>query len=305
LVKDSNCNIRHARNIGNGDDMDLQIRRLAYHIGAEIVGVDLGRSLDDATFGRIRSAFHDHCVLVFRAQDLTQQQHIDFSRRFGQLDDNESTPRDRDSERHEILLNTNKPQADGNAHYGGTRWHADRAYSCVGALASLLRAVEIPDVGGDTMFCNMYLAYETLSERMRRLLDGLHGVHEGGRRIVDRSTPEREAATQHLSRAVAHPVVRVHPETGRKALFVTEKMKQFVGLTEDESRPWAEFLCKHATQPQFIYRHRWQKHDLVMWDNSCTLHIALNDYDKRQYRHMERTTVKGALTGYVYKAPAH
>ena len=155
-----------------------------------------------------------------------------------------------------------------------------------------MRAVEVPDVGGDTMFANMYLAYDTLSERMKKLIAGLHGVHLPGTAQSRRTIPP-----------IAQPLVRVHPETGRKALYVGEKVSLLVGMTAEESRPLLQFLCRHAARPQFVYRHQWCKDDLLMWDNRCTNHIALGDFDRTQLRHMERATVNGTPSGYVYEGP--
>jgi taurine dioxygenase len=255
----------------------------------------------DQTFSVIHKAFLDFGIILFRDQEISREQHLAFSRRFGELDNNDAQPRDRDPDYHELLLVTNKPKANGkpgDATYTGQVWHSDRSYTLIPALGSLLRSVEIPDVGGDTMFANMYLGYDTLSEGMKKLIDGLHGIHVGSRRIVD-LTPERAAEMKRLNPPVAQPLVRVHPETGRNALYVGEKVKQIVGMTQEESRPLLQFLCQHATSPQFVYRHQWRKNDLLMWDNRCMMHKAVGDYDLTQRRHMERATVMGTPSGHV------
>lgn len=285
--------------------MNLQVRRLSYALGAEIIGADLTHPLPAATFDAIHRAFLEHGVILFRGQEITREQHLAFSRRFGELDRNDAQPRDRDPDYPELLLVTNKPKADGkpgDGTYTGQVWHSDRSYTLIPALGSLLRSVEIPDVGGDTMFANMYRAYETLSDGMRKLIDGLHGVHVGSRKIVD-LTPERAADIKKLNPPVAQPLVRTHPETGRKALYVGEKVKQIVGLTPEESQPLLQHLCKHAANPHFVYRHQWRKHDLLMWDNRCMMHKAVGDYDLTQRRHMERATVMGTPSGYVCEDP--
>ena len=153
------------------------------------------------------------------------------------------------------------------------------------------------------MFANMYRAYDTLSDGMKKLLDGLHAVHMDGYAIVDYSSPEREAESRRLNPAAAHPVVRVHPETGRKTLYINDEVRLFVGMTGEESKPLIQYLVNHAVRPQHVYRHRWQKDDLLIWDNRCLLHIALADYDRTKVRHMERTTVNGAVSGYAYDGP--
>jgi taurine dioxygenase len=271
--------------------MSLRIRRLSYALGAEVRGIDIRASLDDATVQNIRRAFLEHGILLFRGQHLTAGQHVAFSRRFGELLTNDDNLSSRHSEFPEVLVVKSKP---GATSYVGEYWHTDRNHECTPPLASILRAVEIPDVGGDTMFANTYLGYDTLTDGMKKLAEGLYGIHVGGGRH------NRLAGTQ-LVRRAAQPIVRVHPETGRKALYLTEIVDQLVGMTVEESRPLLEFLCRHTTRPQFVYRHQWQKDDLVMWDNCCVLHNALGDYDHSLIRHMERTTVMGtgAPSGYV------
>jgi len=174
----------------------------------------------------------------------------------------------------------------------------------VAAAATFLRAIELPEVGGDTMFANMYRAYETLSDGMKKLLEPLHGVHMLTRAVYDLSTPESAAESWRRFPAAAHPAVRVHPESGRKALYVNGQVRLFAGMTAAESRPLLHHLSEHAVDPTNVYRHRWRKNDLVMWDNRCLLHRALADYDRTQVRSMERTTVHGNKSGYAYQGPA-
>jgi taurine dioxygenase len=173
------------------------------------------------------------------------------------------------------------------------------SFTLVPSLGSLLRAVEVPPVGGDTMFANMYLAYEALSDGMRRMIDGLHGIHHAERKRADLASAEWNAQKKVLNPPVAQAIVRVHPETGRKALYIGEKVKRLEGFTEEESQPLIRFLIAHATRPQFLYRHTWQPDDLLIWDNRCTMHIALGDYDPSLGRHLERTTVLGTPSGHV------
>lgn len=292
--------------------MSLQIRRLSYNLGAEITGIDIRKPIDDKRFREIHSAFLEHSVLLFRGQPLTRQQHIAFTRLFGEIDKNDKLVRDRDGpktdpECPEILVTIPKTtevfsptrvrEAKGKQWYAGMAWHSDRAFSLTPTMASLLRGVEVPEVGGDTMFTNLSLAYETLSDGMKKLIAGLYCIFPKGEGYVDFSTPERLAESKRLNPDVAQPLVYVHPETGRKALFIGERVKQFAGMTVDESEPLARFLFNHATRPQFVYRHSWHQHDLLMWDNRCTLHIAVGDYDRTKTRHMEKTAVKGTPSG--------
>ncbi len=280
--------------------MSLQIRPLSYGLGAEIIGVDLGGRMDDDRFAAIHRAFLDFGVLLFRDQNLSQERHIAFSRRFGDLDTHDSLPRDRHPNFPELLMVTNEPKPDGkpgDGKYTGHLWHSDMSFTLQPALGSVLRAVEIPPVGGDTMFANMTRAYEQLSAGMKRLAESLHGIHTGMRKIVD-LTREREEETRRLIPPIAQPVVRVHPETGRKALYIGEKVSCFVDMTEAESKPIIDYLVRHATRPQLCYRHSWRARDVVMWDNRCTMHAALGDYDDGERRHLERTTIKGTPSGY-------
>ena len=283
--------------------MTMRIRQLSAGLGAEIEDVDLARPLDDAAFRAIEAAWRDHLILLFRGQKLDHAQHIAFSRRFGPLDDHEAIPRFRDPEHHEILLVTNV-EIGGRPQPVGREWHSDLATTLRPARGSLLRSDVIPPVGGDTMFTNMYLAYETLSERMKEIIDPLHAIHD---MTVARQSRGRDPAdlaqVRKKNPPVVHPMVRVHPETGRKALYVSEMTTiGIVGLTEDESRPILEALYRHSVRPEFTYRHRWRNGDLLAWDNRCTMHLALSDYDIRIPRRMYRTTLLGEFSGYLATA---
>jgi taurine dioxygenase len=284
---------------------ELGVRRLSNAIGAEITGVDLSQPIDGPTIESIRQAWFDHCVLLFREQDISVEDHITFSRHFGDLDKHDANPSYRMAEHPEILYVTNRFR-DGKAsetRNTGRNWHSDLSYTHHPARGSLLWCEERPEVGGDTMFTNMYIAYETLSDKLKGFLDDLYAVHDVSmiKGIASRD-PEKVAELKHLNPPIAHPVVRVHPETGRKALYVSERVRKFVGMTEEESRPFLKFLCEHATQPELIYRHQWRVHDLVMWDNRCTMHVALADFDQTKTRHMQRTSLLGESSGYVYSA---
>ncbi|MDB5953525.1 TauD/TfdA family dioxygenase [Ramlibacter sp.] len=281
--------------------MTIELRPLSYALGAEVRGLDLTNRCSDADWRAVHSAFLKHGVLLFRGQKITREQHIAFSRRFGELDSHESLPLDRDRTHPELLMVTNDAKEDGspsNSRYTGQMWHSDLSFTLAPALGSLLRAVAVPPVGGDTLFANMYLAYETLSQRMQGIVDDLHGIHVPERKNAGLSA-HWEAENRRLNPPVAQPVVRVHPETDRKALYIGEKVKCFEGMTPEESRPLIEFLLRHATRPQFVFRHQWQADDLLLWDNRCTAHLALGDYDPRHRRHLERTTVLGAASGHV------
>jgi taurine dioxygenase len=287
--------------------MAIKMRRLSNALGAEIRDVDISKPMSESTFGSIHRIFLDHGILLLRNQNVTREQHIEFSRRFGELDKHDALPRDRHPDYPELLLVTNRPNPDGTpseSRYTGRLWHTDLSYTTHPALGSLLRCFNLPEVGGDTLFANMAMAYDALSAGMKKLIADLHGIHLSGTRQINNQEAgtARQAEVMRLNPPIAQPVVRAHPETGRKALYLGEKVKRFDGMTEDESRPLIDYLNKHATRPEFVYRHQWRENDIIVWDNRCTMHQALADFDETQLRHLERTTVMGTPSGYVVTA---
>jgi len=285
-------------------EMTIKLRRLSYPLGAEVCDVDVSAPLGESQFGEIYQAFLDHCILLFRNQDITREQHIEFSRRFGELDPHDAFPSDRHPQYPELMVVTNDPAPDGTpsvSRYTGRRWHTDMSQTLTPSLGSLLRCWRVPDVGGDTLFANMYRAYDALSPGMQKAIAGLHAVHVAGSRKLDSTAADQAHAEEQrrISPPVAHPVVRVHPETGRKAIYLGEKVRRFDGMTEEESKPLIDYLNRHSIQPEFVYRHQWRPHDIVLWDNRCTMHQALGDFDPTQSRYMERSTVLGTPLGYV------
>jgi taurine dioxygenase len=278
--------------------MTLEIRRLAAGLGAEVLGVDLASEIDGDTFAAIEQAWRAHVVLLFRGQRLDHASHIAFSRRFGPLDDHAAIPRYRDPQHPEILLVINQ-EINGRPQPVGRQWHSDLSTTLQPARGSLLRAGVIPPVGGDTMFANMYLAFETLSPTLQALIEPLHAIHDmtAARQLRGRD-PADLAEVRRRNPPVVHPMVLVHPETGRKALYVSEMTTiGIAGMTEDESRPLLDYLYRHSVRPEFTCRHRWRNGDLVAWDNRCAMHLALDDYDLRVPRHMYRTTLLGERRG--------
>jgi taurine dioxygenase len=277
----------------------FEYQRFDAPLGAEIRGLDLSCPLDEGTFAAVRECFLDsQGVLVLREQHITPEQHIVFSRRFGPLAIHvlrqfllPGHP--------EILLVSNvmkdgKPIGLGDA---GRYWHSDLSYLAEPSLGSLLHAQEIPKEGGDTSFANMYLAYETMPSSIRRRIEGKRAAHSY-LKTYDRiagSTfrpPLTEAQKQEVQE-VDHPIARTHPETGRKALFVNEGFTtRIVEMAEGESEEVLRQLFVHSTEGRFTYRHRWQAHDLLLWDNRCTVHFA-HGCPPGLRRHMHRTTVKG------------
>ncbi len=283
--------------------MGITLRRLSAGLGAEVSGLDISQPIDDTTFAEIEQAWRDHLVLLLRNQKLTHDQHIAFSGRFGPLDDHAAIPKFRDPTHHHILPVTNQAIA-GRKQPVGRQWHSDLSTTTRPARGSLLRSEVIPPVGGDTMFTNMYLAYDTLSDRMKAIVDGLDAIHD---MTVARHSKGRDPAdlaeVRKRNPPIAHPMVRVHPETGKKALYVSEMTTtSIVGLTDEEAEPILHFLYRHCVRPEFTYRHKWQVHDLLAWDNRCTMHLALSDYDIEIPRKLYRTTLLGEPSGYIVGA---
>jgi taurine dioxygenase len=278
----------------------MEVRKLAHALGAEVIGVDITQPLDAATIAAIRAAWMEHLVLVIRGCDLTPEQHIRFSRYFGDLELHPNKY-NRHPEHPELYILTNR-QIEGrpsDTRGAGRKWHSDGIYKLKPSMGSLLHSREIPPVGGDTMFANMYMAYDTLSPKLKEILETLSAVAD--RSIAQNSRnvdPARLAERLKLTPPVVNPVVRVHPETGRKSLYVTPNVTTcFEGMTPEECRPLLEFLYQHSVKPEFVFRHHWRLHDLLMWDNRCTMHMAPPDYDLTIPRYMMRTTIEGTPVG--------
>ncbi len=280
----------------------LIVKPLAYAAGASVTGIDLREPLTSAELEAVTETWHNHLVLVFPEQVLTPQELINFTSQFGEVEQNDNVPYYRHPEFPQVLLVSNKP-VDGKpsqTRNTGRNWHADLTYTDRPAKGSALLCKEKPNVGGDTMFANLYMAYETLSPVIRNFIDGLEAVHDITLiKGFSRRDPAQIAEMRRLNPPIAHPVVRTHPETGKKLLFISERVRNFVGMSEEESQPILDFLNRHATSPEFVFRHRWSVNDLVMWDNRATLHVALADFDQSQSRHMMRCSLLGERSGYV------
>lgn len=277
----------------------FEIRRLDAPVGAEIVGLDLSKPLNDTDFARIHRAHLDHHVVVFRDQRITPAQHIAFSRRFGPLQIH-VLKQFLLADHPEILIVSNilengQPIGLGDA---GRLWHSDLSYKETPSLGSLLHAQELPSEGGDTLFADMHLAYETLPEALKARIGGLRAEHSYLSKYSDFQKkadwrPTLSADQVAEVKAVVHPVVRTHPETGRKALFVSENFTtRIVDLPEDESREILAQLYAHSVRPEHIYRHSWKPYDIVFWDNRSLIHLAAGCPDHLR-RKMYRTTVQG------------
>ena len=277
---------------------EISVKSVGYSLGAQVVGIDLSKPLSEKHVQIIQEAWAEHQVLVFPNQDLGPESLLAFSRHFGELDNFSSQPFNRHPEYDEIFMLSNKP-IDGKVppgSTGGQNWHTDLSYTIRPAKATLVYCVEKPSVGGDTMFANMYDAYETLSPVLQQFLDEREAVHDVNL-ITAKRPPEIVAEFARLNPPVIHPAVRVHPESGRKALYVNPRTRRFVGMTEAESAPLIKFLSDHSISPKFVYRHRWSVRDLVMWDNRCLTHLAVGDFDRSEIRHMLRTSTMGDYFG--------
>jgi taurine dioxygenase len=268
------------------------VRPVAGALGAELAGVDLAKPLDDATVAAIRQAWLDHLVIFFRDQDLSPAQFLAFARRFGEPIE---YPFVKGLDEHPEIIPVLKLEHE-TVNFGGI-WHSDTAYLERPPMASMLIAREVPPFGGDTEFASMYRAYETLSDGMKRLLSGLVAVNSSAAADVSRTREDRikdsARADAKKAYAAAHPVVRVHPETGRRALYVNvAHTVAFEGMTAEESAPLLGFLFRHQVRADFTCRFQWRPGSIAMWDNRCAQHNAINDYQGHR-RLMHRITLAG------------
>jgi taurine dioxygenase len=271
----------------------LEVRPVASAIGAEIDGVDLAKPLTDGLREEIRSALLEYGVIFFRNQKITPAQQVDFARNFGELAALR-TP----SKEHPYIAEVRK-EPDATRNTGGN-WHTDEAYTDTPDMGTILLAREIPEAGGDTMFANMYNAYDMLSDGMKKTLQDLRGIHAKATSFDPRNlTPDRRysqaeiAATASRHQKAVHPVTPRHPENGRHLLYVSPTYTgQFEGWTEEESRPLLQYLFDHAARPENTCRFRWEVGSLAFWDNRAVWHRALNDYHGSR-RLMHRVAIAG------------
>lgn len=259
-------------------------------LGAEIKGVDLSTPIDDALFGEIEQAFHDHLVIVLRDQTIEPGDLLAFTKRFGPVEPHPLGSRRGLDGHPEVMVLENKP---GKLGPRNDFWHSDISFGEKPPLGSILYSITITEGRADTMFCNMYDAYENLSDGLRATLHGMTAMHSAEKLVAE--VPNR-LSVDVAPAAVEHPVVRTHVGTGRKALYINPHYTlNFKGWTPDESAPLLEMLTAHATRPENVYRHQWQVGDVLMWDNRCTMHYAVRDYDDTMPRFMYRTTAAGDI----------
>jgi len=270
----------------------IEVRRIAGAIGAEISGVDLSKELDDATVAGIRKAWLEHCVIFFRDQQLPPARFLAFAKRFGAVIE---YPFVKGIEGFPEIIPVVKLEHE-KTNFGGI-WHSDTSYLEAPPMGTMLIAREVPPHGGDTMFANTYLAYETLSDGMKRLLDGVVAINTST--LADQSRTREDSVKQNLrpdakkEYVSEHPVVRTHPETGRKALYCNVgHTLRFKDMSVEESRPILDYLFKHQVRPEFTCRFNWRVGSLAFWDNRCALHNPVNDYHGHR-RAMHRITLAG------------
>ena len=265
--------------------MPLKITPLTGSVGAAVEGVDLKQPVGKDTFKALHKAFLEYCVLVFRDQGIGPEAQTAFGKLWGEpaqqgnvlLKDMFVTP--------EIIKVTKIPKETASTE----AWHYDSCYTAVPPKISMLAAITIPQ-GGDTMWCNQNVAYDRLSPAMRRMLQGLRVKFVGLRlgRMLGTDLKDLPSAI--------HPIVRTHPETGRKALYLSRnRMDHIVGMDRDEGHRLIDELTEHATQPQFTYRHKWRQGDVTIWDNRCLMHKANADYPEGARRFMQRIIVAGEV----------
>jgi taurine dioxygenase len=269
----------------------LEVRPLSGALGAEVIGVDLAAPLDDDAVAALRTALLEHVVIFFRDQALTPEGMVALARRFGPVVE---YPYVRGLPECPLVLPVIKERQE-KANFGGV-WHSDTAYLEQPAMATMLYALETPPLGGDTLFANMALAYEVLSDGMKRMLGGLRALNVGNKPVAletregMRST---RAGAEVGETGTFHPVVRTHPETGRKALYVNRAhTTRFEDMSEAERAPLLEYLFAHQIRPEFTCRFAWRPGSLALWDNRASQHYPLNDYHGHR-RVMHRVSIGG------------
>ena len=270
----------------------IKLRPLSGSIGAELSGIDLSRDLPDETIATIRQAWLDHGVIFFRDQNLPPARFLALARRFGEVVE---YPFVKGLADYPEIIPVIKLEHE-RSNFGGV-WHTDTAYLDVPPMGTMLIAREVPQAGGDTVFASGTHAYEALSDGMKRLLDGLKGVNTSAKADVTKTREDRikDSARNDARKEyeAAHPVVRTHPETGRKSLYVNiAHTQRLAGMTDEESAGVLNYLFQHQIRPEFTCRFRWEPGSIAFWDNRCVLHNPINDYHGHR-RVMHRITLAG------------
>jgi taurine dioxygenase len=281
----------------------IAIRRVGVSLGAELSQVDLREPLAEDAFAAVSSALVEHELIIFRGQDITSEQLMAFGRRFGELSVHPFAPHE--GETPELIKFRND---ETTAPFGTDVWHSDETFRAEPPMATILCAKEVPAVGGDTMYASMTAAYEGLSDKMQHFISGLEAIHDirPFKALFGHTEQERETLHRYEMRfpPQVHPVVRIHPVSGRKVLFVNPQFTVAIkDMDERESRSLLDLLYEQALIPEYQFRHHWEPHTIAMWDNRSTQHYAVHDYYP-QRRYMERVTIRGGPVDGVAAAPS-
>ena len=268
---------------------------LSSHTGAEIRGVDLSEPLDAAIRQGLNQAFVDHAVLAIRDQHLNASQFLEAMKVFGEIFPQHNS-RFAVPECPQIHYISNQDKLeDGRVYIPGEGYHTDHSNDEIPPKATALHAVKLPATGGDTQFVNMYEAYDALPAQTKSRIDGLQARHVYQSRFSERKLPKLPGEREHIStKSVIHPLVRTHPQTGRKAIYINPiRIEEIIGLEQPDALALLDELLAHATQLKFQYRHQWHAGDVVIWDNRCLLHKANGDYPVAEVRYLYRLMLKG------------
>jgi len=273
----------------------FSIKPLSPHTGAEIHGINLSHSVDEATRTALNQAFTDHAMLAIRDQNLSAPQFLEAMKVFGEIFPQHNS-RFQVSECPAIHYISNQDKLeDGRVYVPGEGYHTDHSNDAEPPNATALHAVRLPKAGGDTQFVNMYEAYDALPESIKRKIDGLKARHVYQSKFSERKLPKLHGEKKKIENgSVIHPLVRTHPRSGRRAIYINPiRIEEIIGMSESEAFPLLEMLLEHSTQLKFQYRHRWRSGDVVIWDNRCLLHKANGDYPVEEVRYLYRLMLKG------------
>jgi taurine dioxygenase len=278
---------------GKEETMALSVQNLGGHMAGGIEGIDLGRQNDAATITALRQVLLDNLVLCVRGQTMGPRDYLAAMQKFGTPLIRRQNTRHPDAEEINILSSEDRDTlGDGKRLVVGAAWHTDDSFMAQPCSLTMLYGVVVPSTGGDTQFINLYAAYDGLSDALKQRIAGLRVVHKWQ---MTRQRNRVATLAEDLPDAV-HPLVRTHPETGRKALYINpNRMEEIVGLPRAESDALLDELIAHATQPQYQYRHKWRRGDVVIWDNRCTMHKANADYPAGERREMHRIVIEGTV----------
>jgi taurine dioxygenase len=276
----------------------LDVQKIAGSLGAEVRGVDLSKDVSEEVLAEIRAALLDNLVIAIRDQSITPAQQLAFARRWGEI---HLHPFMQGMDDYPEILKIVKRPTD-KKNFGGS-WHTDQMFSPSPAMGTMLYALEVPSAGGDTLFTNQYLAYESLSDEMKKIAGQLRTVCVGDNFKAANGLSRKERYDRQMSEMKVkdpgdvittsiHPLVRTHPETGRKSIYIGGHVQNFDGMTDEESQPLMDFFMKQSIRPEHTCRVRWETGTLTFWDNRCTQHFAINDYPS-ETRLMHRITVRG------------